>query len=198
MDKTTLSESDICDQYITPAIVAAGWDMTTQIRREFGFTAGRIIVRGQDCGSRPAQTRRLSAVLSAATCPSRSSRPRTTTTPSVVACSRHWPTPRRSTCPSSSAATATRFVFHDRTGLTHPVESTLSLHEFPSPGQLWSRYRAWKGLSDEAEKLVRFPYHDDGSGKEPRYYQRIAIQRTIEAIARGERRVLLAMATGTG
>jgi type I restriction enzyme R subunit len=42
-----LSESDICDQYITPAIVAAGWDMTTQIRREFSFTAGRIIVRGQ-------------------------------------------------------------------------------------------------------------------------------------------------------
>jgi type I restriction enzyme R subunit len=45
---------------------------------------------------------------------------------------------------------------------------------------------------------VRFPYHDDGSGKEPRYYQRIAIQRVIEAVARGERRVLLAMATGTG
>ena len=45
--KRVLSESDICDQYITPAIVAAGWDMTTQIRREFGFTAGRIIVRGQ-------------------------------------------------------------------------------------------------------------------------------------------------------
>jgi type I restriction enzyme R subunit len=45
VNKKTLSESDICDQYITPAIVAAGWDMTMQIRREFGFTAGRIIVR---------------------------------------------------------------------------------------------------------------------------------------------------------
>ena len=64
------------------------------------------------------------------------------------------------------------FVFHDRTGLSHPVERVLTLHEFPSPGELWSRYRAWKGLSDEAEKLVRVPYHDDGSGKEPRYYQR--------------------------
>ena len=47
MNKKALSESDICDQYITPAIVAAGWDKTTQIRREFGFTAGRIIVRGK-------------------------------------------------------------------------------------------------------------------------------------------------------
>ena len=90
------------------------------------------------------------------------------------------------------------FSFHDRTGLAHPVERILALHEFPSPGELWSRYRAWKGLSDEAEKLVRVPYHDDGSGKEPRYYQRIAIQRTIEALARGEQRVLLVMATGTG
>ena len=75
------------------------------------------------------------------------------------------------------------FSFHDRTGLSHPVECSLSLHEFPTPDALWSRYRAWKGLADDAEKLVRFPYHDDGSGKGPRYYQRIAIQRTIEAIA---------------
>ena len=47
VSKKTLSESDICDQCITPAIVAAGWNMSTQIRREFSFTAGRIIVRGQ-------------------------------------------------------------------------------------------------------------------------------------------------------
>jgi type I restriction enzyme, R subunit len=47
VSKRALSESDICDHYITPAIVAAGWDMTTQMCREFGFTAGRIIVRGQ-------------------------------------------------------------------------------------------------------------------------------------------------------
>src|SRR6266571_3151095 len=47
VSKKALSESDICDQCITPAIVAAGWNMTTQIRREFSFTAGRIIVRGQ-------------------------------------------------------------------------------------------------------------------------------------------------------
>ena len=61
------------------------------------------------------------------------------------------------------------------------------MEQFPSPADLWSRYRAWKGLSDEAEKVVRIPYHDDGGGKEPRYYQRVAIQRTIEAVARGQR-----------
>ena len=90
------------------------------------------------------------------------------------------------------------FAFHDRTGLSNPVESQLTLEEFPSPADLWSRYRAWKGITDQSAKVVQHPFHDDGSGKDPRYYQRIAIQRTIEAIARGDRRVLLVMATGTG
>jgi type I restriction enzyme R subunit len=90
------------------------------------------------------------------------------------------------------------FVFHDRTGCSTPVEQTLSLDEFPSPAALWTRYRTWKGLTDDTEKLVRFPYHEEVGGKEPWYYQRIAIQRTIEAVARGQRRILLAMATGTG
>jgi len=50
-----------------------------------------------------------------------------------------------------------------------------------------------KGITNEADKVVRFPYHEDASGRELRYYQRIAIQRTVEAVARGQRRVLLAM-----
>jgi type I restriction enzyme R subunit len=69
------------------------------------------------------------------------------------------------------------FMFHDRTGRSTPVERLLTLAEFPSPAELWARYRAWKGVSDEVERVVRFPYHDDGSGKEPRYYRRVAIQR---------------------
>ena len=58
VSKKMLSESDICDQCITPAIVAAGWNMATQIRREFSFTAGRIIVRGQLAGDRRGFRRR--------------------------------------------------------------------------------------------------------------------------------------------
>ena len=68
----------------------------------------------------------------------------------------------------------------------------------PSPEELWNRYQLWKGLSNETTQLAATPYHDDGSGKEPRYYQRIAIQRTVEAVAQGDRRILLVMATGTG
>ena len=90
------------------------------------------------------------------------------------------------------------FVFHDRTGMSTPLETTLSLDQFPSPATLWAQYRAWKRLAPEQEKIILQPYYDDSSGKEPRYYQRNAINAAVEAIAKGQNRILLVMATGTG
>lgn len=72
------------------------------------------------------------------------------------------------------------------------------LDAFPTPEALWSKYHAWKGLAPAQEEIVLQDYFEDGGGKEPRYYQRIAINRTIEAIAKGQNRILLVMATGTG
>ena len=63
---------------------------------------------------------------------------------------------------------------------------------------LWEKYRAWKGLTPDEEKIVLQDYFDDGSGKAPRYYQCNAVNAAIEAIAKGQNRVLLVMATGTG
>jgi type I restriction enzyme R subunit len=65
-------------------------------------------------------------------------------------------------------------VFHNRTGSAAQRETDLALDEFPSPDTLWAQYRAWKGLLPEQEKIVLQPYYNDGSGKEPRYYQRNA------------------------
>ena len=79
-----------------------------------------------------------------------------------------------------------------------PVEANLGLDAFPSPADLWARYRAWKGLDAEAEQIVLQDYYDDGSGEAKRYYQVTAVNRTIEAIAKGANRVLLVMATGSG
>ena len=90
------------------------------------------------------------------------------------------------------------FVFHDRTGTSDERETTLGLDSFPPPDHLWNRYRAWKGLTPEAEEVVLQDYFEDGGGKTPRYYQVNAINATIEAIARGRNRILLVMATGTG
>ena len=92
------------------------------------------------------------------------------------------------------------FLFHDLTAtkLGGDVETKLTLEEFPSPQQLWSRYCQWKGLTDESRPLVEEDYHSDGGGKSPRYYQMNAINRTVEAVANGQKRNLLVMATGTG
>ncbi|MFZ4703105.1 MAG: EcoAI/FtnUII family type I restriction enzme subunit R, partial [Candidatus Methylumidiphilus sp.] len=90
------------------------------------------------------------------------------------------------------------FVFHDRTGQSAQIETTLALTEFPSPSALWAQYFLWKGFAPEQEKIVLQPYYDDGSGKEPRYYQRNAINAAVEAITKGQNRILLVMATGTG
>jgi type I restriction enzyme R subunit len=78
------------------------------------------------------------------------------------------------------------------------TETSLSLGAFPPPADLWGRYGAWKGLTEEAEQIVLQDYFDDGSGKGPRYYQVNAINAAIEAIAKGRDRILLVMATGTG
>jgi len=90
------------------------------------------------------------------------------------------------------------FLFHDRTGASAEKEATLALDQFPSPVELWGKYRAWKGLNPDEEKIVLQDYFDDGSGKAPRYYQCNAVNAAIEAIAKGQDRILLVMATGTG
>jgi type I restriction enzyme, R subunit len=77
------------------------------------------------------------------------------------------------------------------------IEKKITLDQFPSPEDLWKRYKAYKQISDE-ESYVLEEYFSEISGKEPRYYQRIAINRTIEAISKKQKRILLVMATGSG
>ena len=91
------------------------------------------------------------------------------------------------------------FLFHDRTGNATPTEKNLALEQFPSPEALWQQYCIWKNIATEnAKATVAMPYYDDGSGRAPRYYQASAVNNTIEAVARGQQRILLVMATGTG
>jgi len=91
------------------------------------------------------------------------------------------------------------FLLHDRTGITQPTERELALNAFPSYDELWAIYLRWKGIETQPQqRLIAQPFHADSSGKEPHYYQRVAINRTVEAISRGQQRILLVMATGTG
>lgn len=97
--------------------------------------------------------------------------------------------------PFSFSSNGDGFVFRDRTLGSGVLEESLTLEQFPSPAELWQRYCAWKGWSQQVKQIAEYPY---SPSKTPRYYQINAINRTVEAIARGQQRALLVMATGTG
>lgn len=196
-NKKSFTETEICQNYISPGIERAGWDKLTQIRREYTFTAGQVKVYGK-LAVRGKRKRADYVLFYQSNLPLAVVEAKDNTYPVGGGIEQALDYAETLDVPFVFASNGDAFVFHDRTRTAAPIETPLTLDEFPSPDALWQRYRAWKGLSDEAETLARQPFYDDPGGKEPRYYQRIAVQRTVEAIARGQRSVLLVMATGTG
>ena len=196
MNQQALSEADICAKCITPAVVQAGWDEATQIRREVGFTRGRIIVRGKLVTR--GKARRADYVLYYQHIPIALIEAKDNHHAVGDGMQQALEYATTLDIPFVFSSNGDGFVWHDRTGTNAQLETTLPLDQFPSPATLWASYRAWKGLAAAQEQIVLYPYHDDGSGKEPRYYQRNAINATVEAIAKGQSRILLVLATGTG
>lgn len=197
MDKKALSERDICTKFITPALRAAGWNEQTQIREEVSFTKGRIIVRGRLVSR--GKGKRADYILSLKpNLPIALIEAKDNNQPVGGGMQQALDYAETLGIPYVFSSNGDGFVFHDRTGMSPMPEVSLTLDEFPSPADLWERYRAWKGLTDEASAVALQDYYDDGSGKAPRYYQVNAVNAAIEAIAKGQDRVLLVMATGTG
>ncbi len=197
MDESGLTESDICTKFILPAVKRAGWDEMLQVREEVYFTEGRIIVRGKLVTRGKAKKADFVlyykpnipiALIEAKD------------NPHSVGDGMQQGLDYAATLdiPFVFSSNGDGFVFHDRNGQSATIETNLRLDAFPSPADLWARYRAWKGLDAQAEQIVLQDYFDDGSGRAPRYYQVNAVNAAIEAIAKGRDRVLLVMATGTG
>jgi type I restriction enzyme, R subunit len=197
MNKKDLSERDICTKFITPAIAEAGWDVRSQVREERSFTNGRIIVRGKMV-SRGERKFADYILYYKPNIPLALIESKDNNHAVGDGMQQALNYAEILDIPFVFSSNGDGFVFHDRTGKGPQIEKDLSLDAFPSPAELWNRYRSWKGLAPEEEAVVLQDYHDDGSGKEPRYYQRVAVNRTVEAIATGQNRVLLVMATGTG
>lgn len=197
MDMRSFSERDICTKFITPALRKAGWDEMAQIREEVGFTKGRIIVRGK-LVTRGKAKRADYILYYKPNIPIALIEAKDNSRSVGDGIQQALDYAETLNIPFVFSSNGDGFVFHDRTGASEPREVTLALDAFPSPDELWARYRAWKGLNEEAEQVVLQDYYDDGSGKAPRYYQVNAVNAAIEAIATGQDRVLLVMATGTG
>ena len=183
--------------FIGPAIAKAGWDALSQVREEVSFTKGRIIVRGK-LVARGAAKRADYVLYYKPNIPLALVEAKDNTRSVGDGMQQALEYAVTLDIPFVFSSNGDGFVFHDRTGTSAERETNLPLDSFPSPADLWARYRAWKGFTPEEEQIVLQDYFDDGSEKAPRYYQVNAVNAAIEAIAKGRDRILLVMATGTG
>lgn len=198
MNKKNLSERDICTKFITPAIEKAGWDKLTQLLEEVSFTDGKIYVRGK-LTARGARKRADYILYYKPNIPIAIVEAKDNKYSVRAGIQQALDYAEILDIPCVFSSNGDGFLFHDRTSTDGNVETELALDSFPSPEELWRKYKKYKGIkTPEAEKVIAQDYYFDGSGRSPRYYQQIAVNRTVEAIAKGQDRIILVMATGTG
>jgi len=192
-----LSEEDIKSRYIQPALEDKGWDKF-HMRLEYPYTAGQIVVQGSMRHRK--KGKRVDYLLfteenfpiAVVEAKDRKHAP----ADGIQQAIRYA---KDLDLPFAYSSNGEEFVEHDmKTG----EEIHLKMDEFPTPLMLHERYRQWmiekENLTEEGAKLLDVPYYSDSDSFPPRYYQRIAINKTIEAVACGQKRILLVMATGTG
>ncbi len=200
MNKKALTEADIRTKFITPSLDRdrqGSWDIMTQMLEEHYFTSGRVIVQGKK-HSRGTAKKADYILFYKPNIPIAVIEAKDNNHSVGAGMQQALDYAEILDVPFAYSSNGDAFLEHDRTPGANPVEREIPLDQFPGPDDLWRRYRAVKGYTAEQESIATFDYHDDGSGKRPRYYQINAINRTVDAIARGENRILLVMATGTG
>ncbi|NLI08524.1 MAG: DEAD/DEAH box helicase family protein [Thermotogaceae bacterium] len=198
MSKKSLSERDICTKFITPAIEKAGWDKVTQLLEEVSFTDGKIYVRGK-LTARGKQKRADYILYYKPNIPIAIIEAKDNNHSIRAGIQQALDYAQILDIPCVFSSNGDGFLFHDSTATDSNIESEIGIDNFPSPEILWEKYKKYKGITTPtAEKIASQDYYFDGTGRRPRYYQQIAINRTVEAIANGQNRILLVMATGTG
>ena len=197
-NKRELSEADICTQYILPALVRAGWDISKQVREQVYFTDGRIYVQGnrtkRGTGKKADYILYHKPNIPIAIIEAKKN---------IFSLGHGMQQALEYAAildlPVAFSSNGDGFLEHDISGFSSLIEQELSLDNFPSPDQLWQKYKKYKQIeTPEAEEIASFDYFFDPKGRQPRYYQQIAINRTVEAIAKNQERLLLVMATGSG
>ncbi|MCC6571924.1 MAG: DEAD/DEAH box helicase family protein, partial [Chitinophagales bacterium] len=198
IDKRTLSERDICTKFITPALEKAGWDKQLQILEEVSFTDGKIYVRGK-ITARGTRKRADYILYYKPNIPIAIIEAKDNNHSVRAGIQQGLDYAQILDIPCVFSSNGDGFLFHDRTAIDGNIETEIGLDDFPTPEQLWQKYKKYKGIeTPEAERIVSQDYYFDGTNRKPRYYQQIAVNRTVEAIANGQNRILLVMATGTG
>lgn len=195
MSYRDLTEEDVKMRYITPSIQDSGWNISTQVRAEYSFTDGKVIVRG-NMSSRGKRKRADYLLSYKNNLPLAIIEAKDNKHSVGDGMQQGMDYAKILDVPFVYSSNGDGFVEYDFfTG----IERNLKLNEFPSPEALWERYKRGKKIVNKREEeIITEPYHYQMGDKTPRYYQKIAVNRTIEAIAKGQDRILLVMATGTG
>ena len=192
-NKKSLSEEDIKNRYITPALDAAKWDKS-DYRMEYYFTAGRVLIQGKQHARK--EGKKADYLLFASpNNPIAIVEAKDNNKPVGGGLQQAMEYAQILDVKFAYSSNGDAFIEHDfLTG----KETEIPLNEFPTKEQLLERLHANDKLTAEQQHIIDEPYYFDQDSKEPRYYQRIAINRTIESVAKGQDRILLVMATGTG
>lgn len=197
MNKKDLSEQDICSKFILPAVVSAGWDLQRQVREQYSFTAGRIRVRGKTV-ERGERKRADFILFQKPNMPIALIEAKDNKHSVGAGMQQALAYAEALDIPFVYSSNGDAFFEHSRLSTSDPIEREITMEQFPSPEELVARYRALSGITPDVETVLEQEYFQELGGKEPRYFQRVAINRAVEAIARGQKRLLLVMATGTG
>lgn len=193
MDKKTLTEEDIELRFITPSITNAGWK-NDLIRMEYYFTDGRVIFQG-NVHARQKGKKADYLLHSSPNHPIAIVEAKDNNKPLGGGMQQAMEYAQILDIPFAYSSNGDGFLEHDfLTG----KERKLTLEDFPSPESLYKRLIEFKGFTPKELITISQPFYSSPYTYEPRYYQRIAVNRTVEFIAKGQNRVLIVMATGTG
>ena len=194
MNKKQLTEADIRTKFILPSIEKSGWDKDKQIREEKYFTDGRIYVYGK-VPKRGIPKKADYILYHKNNIPIAVVEAKDNKHSVGEGLQQAVDYAEILDIPFAFSSNGDGFIFQD---LVSGKNEELGLEQFPSPQELWERYKKYKGITEKIEDLITTDYYFEADWKEPRYYQTVAINRTVEAIAKGQKRILLVMATGTG
>ena len=196
VSKKQLTEQEIRTQFILPALQSAQWT-PSQIREEYPITAGRIVARGGIFKREKAKFADY-ALFYKPHIPLAVIEAKNNNHSTGDGMQQAMDYAQRLMVPFVFTSNGDSFVFHNRLATDRAKEIILPLDKFPTPEELWQLYKSKQSISPEQEKVIAQPYYAEREDKTPRYYQRNAINLTVDAIARGQNRILLVMATGTG
>ena len=192
-NKKDLKEQEIRTLYISPALKNKGWETGQNMREEYYFTDGRVVIAGSQHST--AEGKKADYLLYHNGKPIAVVEAKDNKHSVGAGIQQAIDYALILDLQFAYSSNGDAFLEHD---FTTGKERELKLDEFPTEEELYNRYLTFKNYTPEEQKIVETPFYYDAYSHEPRYYQRIAVDRTVEAIAKGQQRVLVVMATGTG